>query len=146
MFMQRNRSPERFADGRPKGLNAVGAMQVDRLRKQWQAEWEVQQHNVSAAEVSASIDRKVADIRRRSDADRQRDWERLSLETRDAWDAFERLRNRDLDAMRADEDLRRPLHEGPREDVPALQPSPKQAPLELEPPKTAWTLKDEGFR
>lgn len=38
MFMLRNRAPDRFTEGRAKGLNAVGKMEMERLKKQWRAE------------------------------------------------------------------------------------------------------------
>jgi hypothetical protein len=39
MFMLRNRAPERFAGAEgPRALNAVGKMELERLKKQWQAE------------------------------------------------------------------------------------------------------------
>ena len=37
-FMLRNRAPDRFAEGRAKGLNAVGQMELKRLKKQWREE------------------------------------------------------------------------------------------------------------
>jgi len=41
MFMLRNRAPHRFAaGGGAKGLNAVGQMDMKRLKKQWRKEWE----------------------------------------------------------------------------------------------------------
>ena len=41
MFMLRNRLPARFAQGgAPKALNAVGKMELARLKKQWRKEWE----------------------------------------------------------------------------------------------------------
>ena len=69
MFMLRNRAPDRFAEGRPKGLNAVGQMEQERLKKKWRAEfraeWEAEQaaNAVSPQEVRASIGRKVDAIR-----------------------------------------------------------------------------------
>lgn len=44
MFMLRNRAPHRFAaGGGAKGLNAVGKMELNRLKKQWREEWEAEQ-------------------------------------------------------------------------------------------------------
>ncbi|SHN58283.1 hypothetical protein [Erythrobacter sanguineus] len=151
MFILRNRAPDRFGaridGGSARGLNAVGKMEAERLKQQWRKEWEAEQARVSPQEVRASIDRKIADIRARSEARWQSEWESLSEETRAAWTAFEALRNRDLDAMRADEDLRRRLRFGPKEDVPALRPEDvrRVQPPEPEVAKTRWTLKDENF-
>ncbi len=115
MFMLRNRAPERFAEGKPKGLNAVGKMDEERLRKKWRAEWEAEQRQISPAEVRASIDRKIEGIRREVEHRRQREWESLSTETREAWDRFERLRNRDFERLQADADMRQRLLRGPED-------------------------------
>lgn len=99
MFMLRNRAPERFAEGRPKALNAVGKMDEERLRKKWRAEWNAERANVSPEDVRASIDTKVGSIRREVEAQREREWAALSEETREAWELFERLKARDLAAL-----------------------------------------------
>jgi hypothetical protein len=68
MFMLRNRAPDRFAGGgAARALNAVDRQQVDKLKKQWRAEWEAEQEaeGVSAADVRASIERKVQALKRR---------------------------------------------------------------------------------
>jgi hypothetical protein len=147
MFMLRNRAPDRFADGRAKGLNAVDAMQIDRLKKQWRKEWEDEQRKVSPQEVRASIDRKIEEIRRRVEADRARQWARMSEETRAAWEAFVALRDRDLEAMRADDEMRAQIVGHPMAEVPTLRPEDMRRvqPPEPEPPKTRWTLKDHDF-
>ncbi|MEQ8773112.1 MAG: hypothetical protein RIC51_09800 [Erythrobacter sp.] len=144
MFMLRNRAPDRFAEGGAKGLNAVGKMEAERLKKQWRAEWEAERACVTPAEIRASIDAKIAALRDSIAEDRAREWALLSEETRAAWDRFESLRNRDLDAMRADEDLRQRLAEGPRKDE-QYPPPPKREKPEPEPRKTVWKLTDEGF-
>jgi len=134
MFILRNRGPDRFGaridGGRAKGLNAVGKMEAERLKQQWRAEWEAEHASVTSADVGASIERKLNEIRARAEARWQSEWESLSPETRAAWDAFETLRNRDLDAIRADEDHRRRMRFGPKDDTPALPPPPKWKPPE----------------
>ncbi|QUL38532.1 hypothetical protein [Erythrobacter sp. JK5] len=124
MFMLRNRSPERFGNGVAKGgsdlkgLNAVGRMEKRRLKKKWRAQWETEQragkHNVSPAEVRASIERKMEGIRRQIEYERKREWEQLSEDTRAAWERFAELRDRDLDALKADEEMRWRLAVKPR--------------------------------
>lgn len=110
MFILRNRAPERFAaGGGPKGLNAVSQMQLDRLKKQWIAEHEAGKHNVTVAEVKASIDRKIEVIRRRFQREAEHRWAALSEETRAAWAHFITLRDRDLAAMNADAKTREVL-------------------------------------
>ncbi|QZD95259.1 hypothetical protein [Qipengyuania gelatinilytica] len=65
MFMLRNRAPERFAEGRAKGLNAVGTMELERKKKEWRKEWEAERNSVSVADIRASIDRKVEALRQK---------------------------------------------------------------------------------
>lgn len=65
MFMLRNRAPERFAEGRAKGLNAVGTMELERRKKEWRKEWEAERNSVSVADIRASIDRKVEAMRQK---------------------------------------------------------------------------------
>ena len=103
MFILRNRAPERFAaGGGPRGLNAVSQMQLDRLKKQWIKEHEAAKPHVSIADVRASIDRKIEEIRRRFQREAEHRWAALSEETRSAWTHFISLRDRDLAAMNAD--------------------------------------------
>ncbi|KWV96194.1 hypothetical protein [Erythrobacter sp. AP23] len=99
MFMLRNRAPERFAEGRPKALNAVGRMEEERLKKKWRAEWEAEQRRVSPSEVRASIERKVEAFRRQQEMT-------LSPRTLAARAEFERLR--DEDAARGYRPVRTP--------------------------------------
>ncbi|KPP96518.1 hypothetical protein [Erythrobacter sp. HL-111] len=144
MFMLRNRAPERFAEGGAKGLNAVGKMEVERLRKEWRAEWEAERDSVTPQEIRASIDAKIAAIRSRIEADHAREWAKLSDETRAAWERFVELRDRDLAALQADEDTRRLVAEGPRKDV-QYPPPPKRAKPQPPPRRTVHRLTDEGW-
>ncbi len=117
MFILRNRAPERFAEGRPKALSAIDQMEARRLKKKWRKEWEAEQKNVTPAEVRASIERKVEEVRRRVEAEQAVMWARLSEETREEWGRFVELRERDLEAMRADAHARalvalRPMDDG----------------------------------
>ena len=64
MFMLRNRAPERFAEGRPKGMNALDKMELARLKKQWRKEWEkewgarqLEQECITIASINAKIDK-----------------------------------------------------------------------------------------
>jgi hypothetical protein len=140
MFLLANRSPKRFprsGNGRSTGmggLNAVGQMELERVKKQWRAEWEAEQRKVSPAEIRASIDRKIEEIRLRLEREHAVKWAMLSEETRAAWDAFTALRDRDLDAMEAAPDLRRNLTRSPF----STTPEPR-APL------TEWTVMDDDF-
>lgn len=119
MFMLRNRAPERFAAGKSnlKGLNAVGKMEKRRLKKKWRKQWKKQLEEgrveVSPEQVRASIDAKIDDLRRRTEVKHKREWEQLSQETREAWDRFEKLRDRDLNAMHANEELKARLERKP---------------------------------
>lgn len=174
MFILRNRAPERFAAGGggnrgTGGLNAVSQSQLDKLKKQWRAEWEAERPNVSIAEVKASIDRKIEDIRRCVERERPLRRAALTAETLAAFAHFCTLRDRDLAAADADARTVRMLevtletpstHFDPPE-TPAL-PAPqreakddgvpkapdwhrKAGPPPPPPPRTEWSLKDENF-
>lgn len=146
MFMLRNRAPHRFTDGRAKGLNAVDAVEVQRLKQQWRKEWESEQRNVSTADVHASIDRKIEDIRRRVEAERAAQWAKLSEETRAAWARFVDLRERDLDAMAASEAARALVDVTPNaKDWPNMKPPGPRVPPPPVPPRTVWKLTDHDF-
>lgn len=128
MFMLRNRAPDRFGHsatrggGSLKGLNAVGKMEKQRLKKKWRKQWEDEQQNVSPQEIRASIDRKLEAIRVQSHHERTQEWARLSDETKAAWAHFTALRDRDLDALGADETFRRRHQEAPHADGKRLGP------------------------
>lgn len=110
MFILRNRASDRYAEGKPKAMNAVGKMELERLKKQWRKEWEkesAQSRNVTAAEVRASIDRKVEAVRMRIEYERAERRAALSQEAMDAFAHFCALRDRDLAAADADARTRR---------------------------------------
>lgn len=165
MFMLRNRSPERFGVGvnggtgsSPKGmggLNAVGKMEKRRLKRKWRKQWEAEraaeeaarkaeQRNVSAADIHASITRKAEAIRRQVEAERAREWEQMSEETRAAWARFVELRDRDFEALKADEDFRRTHERGPK--VYGEWAKPQERRIEApEEPGSVDGLKDDGW-
>jgi hypothetical protein len=172
MFILRNRAPERFAaGGAPKGLNAVGKQELKRLKKEWIAEHEAKQRNVTVAEVKASIDRKIEDIRRRIEPLRIARWAAMSEDTRAAFARFIALRDRDLAAMNADDKTRELMEvdydtpgtnfeatgpvlmlrahledDAPREGKEIVVKQWKKPEPEPErEPRTTWTLKDESF-
>jgi hypothetical protein len=175
MFILRNRAPERFSEGKRVsgmgGLNAVGQMELDRLKKEWRAEWEAEQRQVSPEQVRASIDRKVEEIRLRLEREREARWVSLSEETRAAWAQFVALRDRDLDAMQADAATRKVMDTGWRAGADALEKGegperlsgpaarveaaeenwhPPEGwshgkPKPPRPPRTTWTVMDESF-
>ena len=86
MFMLRNRAPERFAEGRPKGLNAVGQMELNRLKKQWREEYERAQGGEQR--VYDAIDAKL-------NALHQRRLDSMSPRARAAYDAFKAIEAED---------------------------------------------------
>ena len=105
MFMLKNRAPERFAEGKRKAQDAIGKMEVERLKKVWRKQWEAEQRMVSPEEIRASIEAKIQTVRAQVERERAEEWEQLSEETRAAWNRFEELRDRDLghsDAPSAD--------------------------------------------
>jgi len=107
MFMLKNRAPDRFSDGRRTGtsgaLNAVDRMVLEREKRKWRREWELEREASapSADEVRASLDRKIASVKAEVEARKKREWEQLSDETREAWERFETLKQRDLEKARA---------------------------------------------
>ncbi|AKM07206.1 hypothetical protein [Pelagerythrobacter marensis] len=83
MFMLRNRAPERFAEGRAKGMNAIGKMELERLKKEWRAEWEKEED-----EALAGIDDRLEKMR-------ERHLLYMSPRTRALHDAYETARQED---------------------------------------------------
>jgi hypothetical protein len=173
MFMLRTRAPERFGAGGggnrgAGGLNAVSQSQLDKLKKQWRAQWEAERPNVSIAEVKASIDRKIEEVRRRVERERPERRAALTAETLAAFAHFCTLRDRDLAAADADARTVRMLdvtletpstHFDPPE-TPALPAPEREAreeywhppegwshgnPKPAPPPRTEWSLKDDSF-
>ncbi len=136
MFILRNRAPDRFADGRPKALNAIDLMELERHKKQWRKEWEAEQKPVSTAEVRASIDRKIEEVRRQVEAEEAAAWARLSEETRAAWAAFVELRERDLVAAAASEAERALSERGVLAECSYWPRGRKWQPPEPGPPRT----------
>ncbi|WP_298304648.1 hypothetical protein [uncultured Erythrobacter sp.] len=163
MFMLRNRAPERFGQsvtkngGSLKGLNAVGRMEKRRLKKKWRKRWEAEQARklaaandparrlVKAKDIHASIDAKIAEVRREAEQRRAHEWEQMSPETRDAWKAFEALRDADFERLEADEAMRRRHYEGPRETVNYAGPVEMVKPKPPAPRKTVHRLKDGAW-
>ena len=92
MFMLRNRAPERFTEGKAKGLGAIGKMELERLKKQWRKEWEDEKKREASYEhedeVLASIDRKLGKMR-------ERFLLYMSPRTRALHDAYEAARRED---------------------------------------------------
>ncbi len=145
MFMLRNRAPQRFADGgRAKGLSGLDHTTLEQHKRKWRKEWELEQQakhtQVSTAEVRASIDRKVEEIRLRVQRERKREWDALSDETRAAWERFQELKARDMAAI--DPDRPEPVEGRPQYIEYAKPPAPK-------PPAAPWDgirrLKDDGW-
>ncbi|MEE4210403.1 MAG: hypothetical protein V2I43_14205 [Parvularcula sp.] len=157
MFLLRNRAPERFGasvnGASLRGLNAVGKMEKRRLKKKWRKQWEAerrsqeaaQRRNVSVAEVRASIDRKVEEVRREVEAERAREWERFSPETREAWDRFVALRDADRERIAAEDAERKVAEKRPSETVNVEPYDWRRKPLPPPPRKTVHRLTDDGW-
>lgn len=122
MFMLRNRAPERFAEGRPKALNAVGKMETERLKKQWRKQWEAERRGNTPA-IRESIERKLDLVHSRWLAN-------LSPRARAAWDTFKAIEREDKAAgYRPYDDPDHPLYadaedHAEAEDQPVLPPPP----------------------
>jgi hypothetical protein len=96
--------------------------------------------------VTANIDRKIEEIRRRVEAEQAAQWAKMSPETRETWARFVALRERDLDAMAADEAARALVNVTPQSKaLPNMQPPGPRKPPPPVPPKTTWTLMDDGW-
>lgn len=92
MFMLRNRASGRFTEGRARGLNAIDAAELARRKQQWRAEWDEEQKRANSYEaedeVLASIDRKLASMRK--------NWlYYMSPRTRAAYEAFAQAERED---------------------------------------------------
>jgi hypothetical protein len=85
--MLRKRAPERFAEGKPKGLNAVGKMERERLKKQWRKEWEAER-NAAAGEEEAET---LRSLNTKLNASYENWYAQLSPRTRAAWKEYRRL-------------------------------------------------------
>jgi len=102
MFMLRNRAPERFAEGRPKALNAMDLTRLEQEKKKWRKEWELERaaelekSRIDPARARQVIDDKMEELRQRAIERHDRMWEQLSEETKEAWERFEALKARDL--------------------------------------------------
>ena len=74
MFLLRNRAPARFARTEARSPDAVARMQerqkLERLRKQWRAAWQAEAaaNAPTTHEIRASIDAKLAALRREQEA------------------------------------------------------------------------------
>ena len=88
MFMLRNRAPDRFTEGRAKGLNAVGQMELKRLKKQWREEYERERAQGGEQRVFDAIDAKLKALH-------QRRLDSMSPRARAAWDAFKAIEAED---------------------------------------------------
>lgn len=150
MFMLQNRSPERYGSAaahRERRLDAIGKMEKRRLKKKWRKQWEEERaarSGVTAAEVRASIDRKVEGIRRAVEADRAREWERMSEKTREAWERFVELRDADFARLKADEAFQRKHERGPNVYEEWSTPPEKKV-VAVKEPKTVHKLTDDGW-
>ncbi|WP_235900189.1 hypothetical protein [Pontixanthobacter aestiaquae] len=145
MFILRNRAPERFAEGgAAKGLNAVGKMQLERKKKEWQEEWQAKRFK-DIAETRESITRKFDALRERVEEENAAKEACLTEETRQAFAHAEALKARDLARAGLGPDP-----ETSAEEPIALPPFPTREPEcdeepEVETGPRIRRLKDEGW-
>jgi hypothetical protein len=150
MFMLRNRLPEAYCEGGARGLSAVDAHRMKRLKEAWRAEWLDEQRPRSLDEVRDSILTKLEAIER---AERDR-WTPRERELHEALDA-ERAARKEREQAERDERFRRdnrgkPWCEEPDDQAPpALLPPPPEETND-EPPEEpsgprVRTLKDDGW-
>ncbi len=136
MFMLRNRAPERFTDGRAKALNAVGTMEIARLKKQWRKEWE-QERAGNRKAVQERIERKLDLVHSR--------WlTNLSPRARAAYDTYKAIEREDDAAGYnpyddPDHPLGADLPDHPETEDPAQDPAEDQRAL----PPPDWRQRED---
>lgn len=87
MFMLRNRAPDRFAEGKPKAMNALDKSTIARLKKQWRKEYAREHAIAQKGKSNATLERLTAKI----DKARENMILRMSPRTRAAWDRYQEL-------------------------------------------------------
>lgn len=94
MFILRNRSRDRFkADGKSRGVDAVDAQQLKKLKAQWRQEWESEKTVESSERQGQFGDDFVDALERRH----LKWWARLNPRARAAYREFRRLEQEDRD-------------------------------------------------
>lgn len=96
MFLLRNRAPRRFTADSWQNSDAATRGQLERLKKQWRAEWEEELRIKSAADSEEVLD----DLDRKLEAMRERHLAAMSPRLRAAHDEMERIREEE-EAARA---------------------------------------------
>ncbi len=125
MFMLRNRSPTRFADGRAKGMNALDRQTLARLKREWRREWE-HERAILDHEESESV---LHELNARLDAMRLREEELARIMAEDAEAALDHA---------DDEEPQGPTPEQLRK-LPGYKPP-------VEPDERGWRMNIRGER
>jgi hypothetical protein len=97
MFLLRNRAPTRFAADSARNASASATSQLERLKREWKAQWEKEQFSqqqASSEEVTASIDAKLELMHDRWLAS-------LTKRTRALYDAYQAAEEEDKAARRS---------------------------------------------
>ena len=153
MFILRNRAADRYGEHGAKGPDAIGRMELDRLKKQWRKEWEDERKLGSDDDEDAVIE----SINAKLDTMRKRWLTRLSPRTRAAYDEYRRLEREDEEAgYRCWDDPEHESYIDPSTrsaDTATETPLPLPAPTESEREEEEdedehprWrTIKDEGW-
>lgn len=132
MFMLRNRAPERFTEGRAKGLNAIGTMELKRKKKEWRAEWEAERKAAEPAGEAEAFEKLNAKLNKMRE-----DWhDQLSPRTRAAYEEYLRLERLDeAEGYRCWDDPDHALYVDPdAEDYAAVADEGEDEPPALPPP------------
>ena len=87
MFMLRNRAPDRFAEGKPKAMNALDKSTIARLKKQWRKEYAREHAIAQKGRRHATLESLNAKI----DKARENMLAHMSPRTRAAWDRYQEL-------------------------------------------------------
>ena len=91
MFILRNRAADRFGQHGAKGPNAIGKMELARLKKEWRAEWEAERLAAYPEQERAAGEAFLARLEKEHNAW----WSLLSPRTRAAYEEYKRLEDED---------------------------------------------------
>jgi hypothetical protein len=126
MFMLRTRAPDRFAGGKPGGMNAVDKMELKRLKKQWREEWERERWIADQEEEQETL----AEIDEMLDRMRTNRWDNMSPRARAAYEEAKRIEEEDGTEWMVEEIEAEEEQDGPA--IPTL-PSPEEDEPEAKP-------------
>ena len=144
MFMLRNRAPGRFAEGKPKALNALDRQPPARFKRQWREEWERERALAADRDEQATV-HSISDKLRAAQANRLN---LMSDATRAAWEHFQACEAEDKASGYAHmmDRARRPAPDDADEAPAPELPAPGEAAPAEESPLTPSLSKGPAIR